>query len=728
MSRRAVLGLSFAASAAVVAWLYAPELRCPTTCFVDPVAVRGPGLGHIEQPDLYLNAWILAWVQHALLTDPLALFDANVFHPSPASLTQSEHMLAVALWLLPLRLLSSDAVWLHQAALVGSSLLLALTTGVLVRWLSGSAWAGFAAGAAAVFMPWRFTELSHVQLMNAQWFPLVWWAMGRVLETPGRARDTAWLAAALALQLLSSFYLAYFLLLSCAGLLLGAWLVRGIPRSAWRQLALAAAAPFAAFLAMALPYLRWSRAQGFQAVDPLFDSVPPSDVLALTLPDPTAWLRGLPVATSYAVPLVVAGLAVVALLPARLASGGATPRHALRQRPFALGLALACLGALVLALGRQLAWGDWHLPLPGSLAAALVPGFENLRNPLRFAIVIGVAAPVLAGVGFARLEALGATAPARAALRAALLLLLALNLATPPLPARDAWEGAPERVALYRALRDLPPGPLLEIPWPLQQEHDAIHAGRAMLGSTLHWLPLLNGHSGYVPRIYPFLRRVGQALPSAEGVARLEALVAVRYLLVDGEALPPERRAAWRDLPAGGPLRPVIAAGPLTLYEVEGWEEAGVHREAVAGIAARETTLAGHSRAPLSPADQRGALRVEVDGPFHFAGRRRLPRPVTLLLHNAGARTWPGLDPDPEGLVRLRARFLDARGEVAAEDLPPLVADVPPGDTALRVAVAPPARAGRYRLRVDLVQRVDGVDRPLAVPPVEVPVEVRAAL
>ena len=33
--------------------------------------------------DVHLITWALAWDTHALLTHPLSLFDANVFHPAP---------------------------------------------------------------------------------------------------------------------------------------------------------------------------------------------------------------------------------------------------------------------------------------------------------------------------------------------------------------------------------------------------------------------------------------------------------------------------------------------------------------------------------------------------------------------------------------------------------------------------------------------------------------------
>ena len=34
-----------------------------------------------DAPDYVLHEWIMAWVAHRIVTDPLHLFDANIFYP-----------------------------------------------------------------------------------------------------------------------------------------------------------------------------------------------------------------------------------------------------------------------------------------------------------------------------------------------------------------------------------------------------------------------------------------------------------------------------------------------------------------------------------------------------------------------------------------------------------------------------------------------------------------------
>ena len=60
--------------------------------------------------DPLLNTWILAWDTHALLTDPLNLFNANIFHPLPNTLAYSEHLISTALLALPLQLFFGEPI------------------------------------------------------------------------------------------------------------------------------------------------------------------------------------------------------------------------------------------------------------------------------------------------------------------------------------------------------------------------------------------------------------------------------------------------------------------------------------------------------------------------------------------------------------------------------------------------------------------------------------------
>ena len=67
---------------------------------MDLAALQSGAGVQIHVADQRLNAWILGWVQRALLGRTESFFDANIFYPATGTLTGSEHMLGMAI---PLR-------------------------------------------------------------------------------------------------------------------------------------------------------------------------------------------------------------------------------------------------------------------------------------------------------------------------------------------------------------------------------------------------------------------------------------------------------------------------------------------------------------------------------------------------------------------------------------------------------------------------------------------------
>jgi len=729
-TRNPYLGVALSAAlfAALTLYVFSPIARCLGDCMVDYVGLRGPALGTLELTDARLNTWILGWVQHALGTSPTALFDANAFYPVRNALTQSEHLLSMAVLTLPIRLFTSNALFVHQVALMLSTLLLALTTFALVRWLTGSNFASFIAGASAALMPWRLSELAHVQLLNAQWMPLVWLYLGRILYGDRGRRDAMWLSIVLSLQLLSSFYLAYQVLLSSAVLILVLWTQTPVQRAAAVSLARACAAPLALLVLVAVPYIRWSIGPGFHALGVLPDSISPAEALSMIRPQLAAGFTSeRPFPTSYEIPLAVFGMALLAFLPSRRPADAELTR---RCRAFTWALGAVCFASFIVMLGRELHVGTFTLKLPAHWASLVVPGFAYLRCPLRGAIPIGVAFPVLAGVGVARLDrhigGRGASGLRLGAVRAVLVAAFVVSLPTGTIPARDGWRGARQRNPGYRALAALPPGPVIEIPWPLQPQHDIVSASQYLLASTLHWRPLANGTSGYVPASYPLLRQIAAGLPAPSALRGVQDLANVRWIVVHLDALDAEQRAAWRDADRSGTLHRVHIDASTWIFEIPDSERAGRFTEALIAPDARATTFAGLPRAPLELPPPAGALRVGAPLSFTFAGGLAIPELVDVEIANASAHPWPGLDVQTEGLVRLRYAFLTADGAEVLAGTAALAADLPPhARVELRVPVTPPTRAGAFRLRVDLVQRLGDEERALPIPAVELRAEVQ---
>jgi hypothetical protein len=192
---------------------------------------------------------------------------------------------------------------------------------------------------------------------------------------------------------------------------------------------------------------------------------------------------------------------------------------------FVLGLLAAAwlsLGPLPHSLGRPVEIGA-----PYKVLFDHVPGFDGLRVPARFAMVVVFMLSVLAGYGAAVVARMRAGHHALAAL-GAIFLLEATHvpfLVNGMTPLRDvntpeARLYRPARApAVYHAMAQQPAGSVLaELPLG-PPDYDL----RAMYYAAVHWRPLLNGYSGLFPPHYSRLRTALADIPRQPQLA-LDAL------------------------------------------------------------------------------------------------------------------------------------------------------------------------------------------------------------
>jgi hypothetical protein len=172
--------------------------------------------------------------------------------------------------------------------------------------------------------------------------------------------------------------------------------------------------------------------------------------------------------------------------------------------------AVAALLAVALSFGpdfrtRGRMIGD---SAPYALLYAHVPGFDGLRAPARFAMLVTLFLAVGAGFGAAIAERRFARFGALPWLLS--LLLLAESFAAPILlngtHAEAGYREPPPQVytgndvpAVYRFLATLPHPGTVVVEFPFGE---AGYEVRYMFYSTNHWHPLLNGYSGTFPLSY----------------------------------------------------------------------------------------------------------------------------------------------------------------------------------------------------------------------------------
>ncbi len=176
-----------------------------------------PGRCRGGPQDALLNVWITAWDGYQLLSDPLHLFDANIFHTYPRTLAYSELLLGNALLALPITAATGNPVLGYNVALLLSFVLSGFGTYLLVLQLTRSSVAGIVAGAIFAFSSYRMTNLAQAQILTTQWLPFALLSLYQLLRKP-RLRHVITFVLFFCLQALSSFYYAVLLALTVCGM------------------------------------------------------------------------------------------------------------------------------------------------------------------------------------------------------------------------------------------------------------------------------------------------------------------------------------------------------------------------------------------------------------------------------------------------------------------------------------------------------------------------------
>lgn len=706
-----------------------------------------------ELADVRLNTWILAWDAHALVSDPLELFDANIFFPGDNTLAFSEHLLGSAIWVAPVNW-AGHPVLAYNLVFLTSFILTGIGTTLWVRHLTGSLPAGLFAGIVWTFAPAKFDHLPQIQMLTGQWIPFGLLYCGCYVET-GRSRYAYATAGFAGLQFVTSVNLGMFLmpLLGVYGLLLFFALPgaesRRCPRRLGRDVAISAVILAVLVVPLSIPYIAANQEYGFERgyEEIVTFSAQTKAFLSPGWPSRTPHMRWLhetfwaPEASFFPGVLVsllaVAALFYAVVLAARAfrtarsgdSDAGDAPKA---QEPQPLrtpvrrwvGLVAAIVAAALWVfhvMGSVVAWW-WNRPpawdrvieanqalspalwlvFAAGLAVALLPrtamlgragrrgvylivlGFmalltyllamgpevrawnfnlgsgpywflyrwlgpyHGIRAVARFGVFWALFVAALAGFSFAALvegRRMGlarrpsGAQPARrgAVVWAVFGVLVAVTVweyRVWPLPNEVA---DPREDPAYEWLAEQG-GDFAVVHVPLQPGRQPWRETRYLLGSTLHWKPLVNGYSGFFPDYYRAL--VGEEPLSQGFFRRLREEFPVRYVVVHPEWLSSnEQRASLAGLVAGGRNADLVAQLDTTLVFAlrRDWEQG-------ASLSRRFEAEALESMAGIRFL-ARVAEGSDADDVVLFAGWGDTPRRAIAL-----GRDWEGFRfPIPEG-------------------------------------------------------------------------------
>ena len=623
---------------------------------------------HIENwGDPLLNVWIPAWDLHQLGRDPLHLFDAPIFYPAHNTLALSELLLVQALEMLPIVALTGNFILAYNLVVLLSFVLCGLGAYLLAR-EALPAPPSLIAGAAYAYSFYRVGEYSHIQILSAQWIPFALLAFLYLWRHP-QWRNAILFAACVILQLLSSFYLGLFLLVTLAFEL--AFLIvaeKRVPKTAfWTRLAGAAVLTIVVVLPFSLPYFQVE--QQFGLSRSLDDAIGGSATIRsyLAVP-PTSWFYGqshLPLLQHFQTDetlfpgLIPLGLAVIGLVAGW------------RRRWSAFFLSLTIFG-IVLSFGptfhvRPDGWPG--IPLPYGLLYRYVPGFHSIRVVGRLGVIATLGMAGLAGLGAAVLTD---RAPERWRRPLSLALAVLVGVETLSIPTRMTPVETPNEVPpVYHWLAARPDdAPALELPtiearW-LDRPNELERQGHEEYLSIYHWHPTPSGYSGFEPPFFWSVIREAKDFPTDESINFFQ-YVGVKYLIFHQNQYSPAR---WHDIASRiakfrDVLRPLARFGDDSVYELAA---PGVVDSASTPRVVLPSEVAAGS-------DYRGFLDWANPGPAV-----RLAHPAALSVH----ATWQGQETRSDQLATVSEPTVLARGDTTA-----------PFD------LAAPSRPGQYHLTVE---------------------------
>ena len=499
----------------------------------------------LSRADAMLTSWMLAWGAHALRTDPLHLFHANIFHPLPWTFAFSENLLAGALLVLPVDLAAGNPVLDHNVLVVATFVLSGVGTALLLHELGAALPAAWLAGAIVAFDPFRFASLGHVHGLSGHWMPFALLALHRCLR---RGRGAVLVAVTLLLVSLSSVYYAYFFGLAAGVFLLLHWMLRCPAAPGGRRRALAGCIVAGiATAAMLVPYAIVSEiyALGRPSIQAEIFAGKASHYLG-ALADPVGYLTRRYGHNQQV--RVFIGLGTITLLAVGLAAGATAQRGGRRLT--------SCYGLLALAmamvsLGPSMQWNFFGPAVPGpwTLLATVVPGWTALRVPVRACVVAVLAVAVVAGLGADAIWRRVRGTAARVLIIACFAAIGVAESWRPP-PAVFAVPWAAGVPPVYRWLAAQPGrDPIVELPFGVT-DRDASY----MVMSATHWRSLLNGYTGFAPAT-PYVRGVLFWFPSPQSLRMLHSL-GVRWVVVHAGELKPAQADLCRRDPAG--LKPYL--------------------------------------------------------------------------------------------------------------------------------------------------------------------------
>jgi hypothetical protein len=355
--------------------------------------------------DELMIAWTQNWVMHALTTNPLLLFEANLYFPFHNTLAYSDlHLTSSILATIPF-ILTGQAITFVNFTLILSLVLLGFSLYILCYYLTKDFGASILVGILIIFSPAVLDKVIHLQILAVEWVPLAI-LFFFIFFDKQKTKYLVYSLICFLLQTYNSFMPGYFILFSYVIIFFYKWIYqkKQTIKIITKKNSLLVIFSFFFLLPIIIPYYQVSKEFNYtrDIRDAVHLALQPEDMFYTNEKSRLyPFLNGLPF-NQYAQngefkPGYVGFIFTVLIIIVIWRFIKNFRKNGYFFNSFItislLGLVLS-LGP-VLHLGRQTVHIPFPIPLPYSLFYYFLPGFQGFRNSARwemlFILAIGVA-------------------------------------------------------------------------------------------------------------------------------------------------------------------------------------------------------------------------------------------------------------------------------------------------------------------------------------------------
>jgi heme/copper-type cytochrome/quinol oxidase subunit 4 len=492
--------------------------------------------------DELVMAWIHNWVIHALLTNPLALFEANLYYPNHNTLAFAESLIFTSILALPIQLIMKEPIVAVNFTFISSLILLGFSVYLLSYYLTKDYLVSLLTGILVIFSPAVLDHATHLQVLAIEWIPLAILFFLHFMKT-NKTRFLFISMLFFLFQVYNSFMPAYFILISLLVIFIYQWFYdkKKARKLFSKKNILLVLATFILVIPVVLPYYAVSKEFHFvrDLRDAIHFAVQPEDLLypsnhtrlnelLLSLPF-NKYSQNNEFKSGY-IGFVFSLLAIIAVIY--------FIKTFRKKNIFINSFVTIAIVGLVLSLGpflhlgRQTIHYPFPIPLPYALFYYIFPGFQGFRNSARWEMLFILA--IALAIALVLTQLLKKYSVKQKSLIYLLLIICSIAEFNFPMhfvnvpqqkdfPKVDHWltSTSPESVIIHMPIYNWGS-------WPFTQNE----IWREYY-STLHFRKMVNGYTSFSPPAWQeFIITMDKEFPDKKSVQIIKNL-GVNYIIVD---------------------------------------------------------------------------------------------------------------------------------------------------------------------------------------------------